>query len=271
MMLSEVNTPYEKKRFITYNTNGNSVVYHTKNMQHVIGSLYKDKETQNQYNESECYLYAYFEDYNIGIRIGAMNRLECRDIDTMHESLTNDYYLDTPEHFISMLDDDVSNKQFIGNVQIELAKYLKPERVEVYTQARLDYRAEQDRKHAEAIKKEQAEDKAYCDERNKETEIEIQKVITSINNGGEIKNTTITIYKDRYDYKEYSIFNYLANRYNLSIPIKLKGWINKSLYSIKIENGRVTSYKYSGNKSTTIGKYMNMLVSAINNNIKDVA
>lgn len=53
-------------------------------------------------------------------------------------------------------------------------------------------------------------------------------------------------------------FMELCKKYNVEIPIKVKGWINKSLVSIDSNN-----YSYSGNKSTTIFGYYEKLKEQI--------
>lgn len=60
------------------------------------------------------------------------------------------------------------------------------------------------------------------------------------------------------------IFVELCKIYYVKLPIKVKGWINKSLCSISKD-----SYRYIGNRSTTITNYASMLHDAIIENEQD--
>ena len=50
MMLTEVNTPFERRRYIGYGMDGNKAVRHWCEVQLVSGSLYKSRNIQNEQN-----------------------------------------------------------------------------------------------------------------------------------------------------------------------------------------------------------------------------
>ena len=50
MMLTEVNTPFERRRFFEYGVERNKVVRHWCEVQLVSGSLYKSRNIKNEQN-----------------------------------------------------------------------------------------------------------------------------------------------------------------------------------------------------------------------------
>lgn len=52
MTLAELDTPFERHRIIHYGRDGNKVVRHWYEMQHIIASLYKGREHTNEYGET---------------------------------------------------------------------------------------------------------------------------------------------------------------------------------------------------------------------------
>ena len=49
--LEQLDTPYERRRVIEYGVDGNKVVRHWHDVQHIAGPLYKSKEEKNKYGE----------------------------------------------------------------------------------------------------------------------------------------------------------------------------------------------------------------------------
>lgn len=49
MTLNNLMTPFERRRVIEYGKDGNKVVRHWYDVQHVIGSLYKSKDFPNDW------------------------------------------------------------------------------------------------------------------------------------------------------------------------------------------------------------------------------
>ena len=53
--------------------------------------------------------------------------------------------------------------------------------------------------------------------------------------------------------------------YNVKIPLKVQGWINEHLVAIRIKDGEINGYTHhKGHESTTIFKYIDQLIKAIN-------
>lgn len=108
--------------------------------------------------------------------------------------------------------------------------------------------------HAE---KEQAEAEREAAEIAKRDE-SVKDVEDAIISGGDIKNTLIN--------GEKSVFLILAGKYGISIPMRLAGWMNKTLAQIKVENGKCISvwrWKNAGGASTTIFDYLNKIIAAV--------
>lgn len=114
------------------------------------------------------------------------------------------------------------------------------------------------------LKKREAEEAAYVNERNEAAQKKIAQAIETLKNGGRLVNFDVEIFKGRYDSSSYSIFNYLARQYGVKIPIKTQGWINSSLLDITVKDGKMSGGHMSGkNQSTVIYKYMNQLIEAV--------
>ena len=94
----------------------------------------------------------------------------------------------------------------------------------------------------------EAEDKAYCEERNQEATQAVSEAIQVIRKGGTVKNQTVTFYRSRYSYSTYSIFNYLMRQYQVEVPLRTQGWINDKLVNATIEKGRCTQLQYLRSK-----------------------
>ena len=132
-------------------------------------------------------------------------------------------YLNGPQAFIDSLDAAVTNEQRIFNAEIALARYLVPEKADTYAEARQRYLDKDAAEHAAKVSRRQAEDAAYCAERNAEAQQQLDAAINTIRTGGELKNEAISIYRGRYDCRSYSIINHLARQFGVQIPLKVQG------------------------------------------------
>ena len=92
------------------------------------------------------------------------------------------------------------------------------------------------------------QDRAFCEERNRNAEQMIDLVIRTIRGGGTFKNIPISLYKGRYDSSTCSIVNHLMRRYQVDVPLRTQGWINDKLVSVTIENGKCEHLRYMRSK-----------------------
>lgn len=145
--LEQLDTPYERRRVIEYGVDGNKVVRHWHDVQHIAGPLYKSKEEKNKYGEQEMDLYLFFEGGKEGLLYQySMRHLEQYTPEKMMEEIERVGY-DTLEHFLTTFDQSVVEGKFIGAAVIEFVRQFDTERGNRYAQHRLDYIARQEEKH----------------------------------------------------------------------------------------------------------------------------
>ena len=110
------------------------------------------------------------------------------------------------------------------------------------------------------------EEKAFCEERNREAEQTVSDALQVIRDGGVLENTQVTFYRSRYDSSSYSIVNYLMRQYQVDVPLRTRGWINDRLCSAVIKDGRCGSLQYwrskGGRGSQKFFECMNDLIRA---------
>ena len=105
--LEQLDTPYERRRVIEYGVDGNKVVRHWHDVQHIAGPLYKSKEEKNKYGEQEMDLYLFFEGGKDGLLYQySMRHLEQYTPEKMMEEIERVGY-DTLEHFLTTFDQSV--------------------------------------------------------------------------------------------------------------------------------------------------------------------
>lgn len=127
-------------------------------------------------------------------------------------------------------------------------------------------------KEAARRQKKRADEIALVEEKNAEMDEKVNEAISTLKQGGTLKNEQIAVYtltEDSYTVSEYSIFNFLMRRYGIKVPLRTQGWINESLASAVIADGRCMTYQYwkskRGRGSETFYDCMNSLITAINN------
>lgn len=112
-----------------------------------------------------------------------------------------------------------------------------------------------------------AEDRAYCQERNQRAEQQVQEAIRIIREGGVLQNDTVEFYRSRYDSSACSIILYLMRQYQVSVPLRTQGWINERLTNATITDGRCAQLQFRGNKrskcSSRFFDCMNELIHAV--------
>jgi hypothetical protein len=259
MSLLNLNTPYETKRIITYHSDGIRAIYKNKELQHVIGNIYKDKEEKDQYSYESCNIYCYYENISLGINMGGVGNLDSVDIERL---LSNGKQLktETTESFISDLEERIVNVQHIGNAQIELASHIRPDRVGAYIQARLDYRQKKDEEYEVERLLKEAKEKEEADKKQAEIDSQITECERLILAGERAFNKTIELLSGT----ETSLILLLLKRHNINVPLKTQGWINQALHSLKIIRDKY-SYDYfnSSRNSTVFQEYLDKLVLSI--------
>ena len=104
------------------------------------------------------------------------------------------------------------------------------------------------------------------EEHNKKAEEIINQAEQAIINKQNVQNKDITLYKSRYESNTTSLILHLMKKYNINVPLKTQGWINRALaiitYDVEYDD---YSYKYytSSANSTTFSKYLYQLIRKI--------
>lgn len=266
MLLNDIETNFETHKVLMYGSDGNKVIKRNVDMQHIKGNFYRGKNIKNPNCSYEsCELFAFYPEINIGIELRTLPVDD--EVDKIIEVYKNSAFVST-EKFIECMDRLVENGGFIGSIHIELAKYIKPENVSVYQKAKIEFNKRKMLENQKLAEQREKEEKQYCEEKNKQAEEKISETIEKFKSDGEIQNSIVTFYKRRYDSSSYSIINHIARKYNIKIPLKVQGWINEHLVTIRIKGGEMDGYTYHrGHKSTTIYNYINALIKAINTEV----
>ena len=122
-------------------------------------------------------------------------------------------------------------------------------------------------KDRERKAKADAEDRAYCRERNQLAEQQVQEALRVIREGGVLQNDTVEFYRSRHDSSACSIFLYLMRRYQVDVPLRTQGWINERLANATIADGRCSHLQFWGRKSDKASRRfvdcMNELIRAV--------
>lgn len=105
-------------------------------------------------------------------------------------------------------------------------------------------REREQKRRAKAV----AEDRAYCEERNRLAEDQVQDAIRIIRGGGVLQNDTVEFYRSRHDSSACSIILCLMRRYQVDVPLRTQGWINNKLASATIADGRCSHLRFWGRK-----------------------
>ena len=169
-----------------------------------------------------------------------------------------------------LVDFKIASSKFINLLDIKIAE-LAGEKQE-YINSLIEYRQEYYNKR-EAKEQEEQEQKAkaeqdFLNQKKEELNKIIEETEQKILKGENIANSTITIYKDNSEYSDTSLILHLMKKYDIQIPLKTQGWINKALAQLKMNNTKDQySYSYYSNSanSTVFMEYLQKLIQAIKN------
>lgn len=138
MTLADINTPFERRRFIEYGSVMNKAVRHWHEVQHVIGPIYKGRETTNEHGEVEFSIYLLYDGISDGFLYGnQMLHPERYTPEQWLNSVKRDK-VDTLENLVADLDTRLEDERFIGNDMILFVQQFDATRAEKYAQHRLN-------------------------------------------------------------------------------------------------------------------------------------
>lgn len=132
------------------------------------------------------------------------------------------------------------------------------------------YKARCEAQRETARQEELRKRQAYAKEKTKETEAKMQSALDTLRHGGTLQNVRINVYtlvEDGYKVSEYSIINHLMRQFEVKVPLRTQGWINKKLASVTIRDGLCSSASYYRKKGSSCSQiffeYMNALIAAV--------
>lgn len=149
MKLKDLNTPFEKKRMLTYGRDGTKAVHHYVEVQQIAGNLYKSRTEMVSWGYEECRLYLSFPDCPDGLDLGYLSCFGERTVEDMEQDYKANG-LDSPQHFIETVDAQIAAGGFVGNTLIEFVKGWSPKKAMEYAAARQAYLDRQEQKEANA-------------------------------------------------------------------------------------------------------------------------
>lgn len=257
MTLSEITTPYERKQMYYYLRDGNTVKKSAIRVKLIREPYYMSAPKTNEYGCTYTDVYVWYPKADCGIKI--LTHHTHMNVGTLFQY--NDDTYETPEKFVK----EVTNLDYPRMLEISLIGEMNPELVPFLMKKRESYLEAKAREEAERKRIQEEEDKKYVSEQNEILKNIVKNAVEILKHDGILKNITVTEYRDKYDYSEYKLVNYLARGYDVKIPLRTQGWINSALAEIKIENGEITSYRRmpNTNPSNSIWKYMDELIEKV--------
>lgn len=181
---------------------------------------------------------------------------------------SKDFTLDEYKEYITKC---LNNNQFINVAEIKLMELAGES--EEYIQTLIDHRQKvidlREKESQEREAKKEAEEQAYITEQNNKAEAIIKNAEQAIINNETVKNVDITLYKSsKYNSNTTSLILHLMKKYNINVPMKTQGWINKALTEVYYDDEYGLSYRYytSSADSTVFHKYLHQLVEAVKMN-----
>jgi len=160
MKLSEITTPYEPRKIITFSSDGKKAVQHSTSVQQVKGTLYMTRPHMDS-SDGYCYDFCiFFPEYPVGMVMQPFYHDPAEvDVDELCASVAK-LGLDSAENFIHELDRRVESGQFISVVQIAMAAQISPEKAPVYQKARESFYTRRELEEAERDRIRQEEEQA---------------------------------------------------------------------------------------------------------------
>lgn len=170
--------------------------------------------------------------------------------------LLNEYKYFGVDGFIDRLNKAYNNSYFINLLEIELLELLGyADLATKYTTYREEYIQKQEQKRIKEQKETEAREKDTEEERKAEIDKKLVTAETDIINGKQVSNE---------DIEDTTLLLMLFKKYDIKVPLKTQGWINKVLANIHISNGQWSYSYYSSHRNSTVFKaYLDELIIAI--------
>ena len=171
----------------------------------------------------------------------------------------------TLDDFKSNIIERANSNQFINVAEIKLME-LSGEDISPLVTARESFLQAREERYAQELIEKELKDQQFLLEKKSELDIIIIAAENAICNNQEVKNVDVRVYTEAYTYgyTETSLILYLMKKYEIKVPLKTQGWINKALAQISYDDDKYNySYYTSSANSTVFRDYLQQLVLAI--------
>ena len=264
MRIDEVTGDFQTVRTIMYNYTGDKAVYHNKKMRHFFDNVYVGECELDSYGQAYYYVFLKWPECDVALYAEKTNGW--RTDDEIARWVKNSG-TGTKDDFIRKMKQRIADQEWIKLIEIEALRHVAPELVTDAFVARDACEKRREAKRAERELAKEQEDAAFVEEANKKAADIVNAAVNTIRNGGVIQNDEVCFWKTRYDFKKYSVINYLMGQYGVDIPIRTKGWITERLVSVTVYDGHVTVCRWMrsgrGKLSDSFWEYMTRLVNAV--------
>lgn len=265
MRISELSGNFNNKPALKYGNGHNNVVKKQVPVQELVDNLYCGMLNKEQDGIETVTLYVFYPNCIVGLPLLTLANPEQYTVAALYQKAVKAYpEICSLSKFTDMLKERESKGIFIGNLEIEFLKYAAPEQVQHYQLYREEYYRKSEERDLMAQKQKEEENSEFCKNKNAEFDEIVENAIAIISGSGVLHNEQVYYYQSRYNYTTYSLINYLFKRYKINVPIKVQGWITKSLTMVIFKDGEFIQYKVlKGSNSKTFDKYFSKLVETI--------
>lgn len=243
-----------------YGISDNQTIVKNKRLIHIAGNVYFGND------EGSESMYLYFEEISAGLWYDFC--YSGREYEKLAATAANVDFVQSFKAYINHLLELAEKGEFIKCNQIDFALLHNQVAYEKLHQARQAWNKKKAEKEEierlQRIENDNANIKEKNDKARAKLQIAFEKIQTALIEKNTqtfhfIDNEELEFYTNRYDHYTTTIFEELAKIENIKLPIKLIGWIRKSLGGFYIKDGKISRYKHSGNASTTFFNYANQL------------
>lgn len=270
IQLKDINTLVVKRKVIMFDSTGNKAVYHNKEVRQVTGNIYIGETEGTDYYKYYS-AYAIFGD-KIGLYVGRLTNAE--RVDKIEELIPKSH-LSSFDDYITDIEDRIANNRWINCVEREYIRNYRPDLVANIEVARAAYKAKQEEQREARAAERKAERIAKAERCNAEFMEVINKAIATLKNGGCVENKYMDLMENPdeagyHEYKHYTTFTYLFDKYGIKLPIRTRGFVIDRLASVTYDaekQGMQYSYMRTGNSkgSSKLYDYLYALVDKIKN------
>ena len=266
MKISEFeNLEYRKIPAIHYKSDNNTVTITNKLMAHLFDIFYIGIPKEDRYNQIHYRIYMIYPELeNLALDYTVVTPWTSTE---NIQEIAYKLHRDTLENWMRHINSGIMSSVFFRNSEILYISKIDKELSEKMMESRKRNQALKEQREAEQREELRRQHIEYVQQKNEEANQVIHAAIQTIQRGGTVKNSKISIYKltdDSYSWNEISLILYLMKCYDVSVPLKTQGWINRTLASCSFQDGKCTCYSRwkNGGNSKVICDYLDELARA---------